>query len=601
MTVVVILESNIFEHPQFFNMFTEDANKRNPMFKGQDVVIVSSNPYVSHVLTKMKIPFKDIHECYDNGVVTKVAMDGYSIVKKMCEEIDAAIPKGHAMEGAAMNNFFPLKMLYDAITTRIKIIEQIVENENAKHIAVFEKPSQRNFDPKHIYPYSSEDHVFYDISDVITKSGLCKMIRIVQLNKPLIDTEIKTRSKTRIPHFVSWIGQTYRTYGIVTAALSSINMAVNKARNKNLIMLPSESTEWIHTMPEILSSGYNVIPFTFSSLHIETHDINIKETSKKYCTIDKIDFSEEYNRKAKEIFMRYAISVGDARKSMNAMINEYDPVAILAHVKTPLEHSMAAEAISKGVPVVSWQHGASFYPYFGPMIPYNECMNSTVHISYGPKYRWCEKSVPIGSAKMEHLYETTKNTKEDIDVLYTTTSYAQGTSYLNAIPLLQDTAFWVMQQEIMDNIPRGSNVIKLHPITSETSHIKEYALKKGISVVVGEQTYESLAARSKTIIVDWPSTTFLMALAMRKKTILISNIRFTSEQNEMIDKSAYHSDDARDIPRFIRSHDLKGDYFIREYGIYKTGVKKEVIKLLESITHNQQDHHEQSLDLLKEY
>jgi hypothetical protein len=420
------------------------------------------------------------------------------------------------------------------------------------------------------------------------------MIRIVQLNKPLIDTEIKARSKTRIPHFVSWIGQTYRTYGIATAVLSSINMAVNKTRNKNLIMLPSESTEWVHTIPELLSSGYNIIPFAFSSLHIETCDVDIKEISKKHCTVDKIDFSEEFNRKAKEIFMRYAITVGDARKSMNTMINKYDPVAILAHVKTPLEHAMASEAISKGVPVVSWQHGASFYPYFGPMIPYNECMNSTIHISYGPGYGWCKQAIPIGSAKMERLSETSRNIKEDIDVLYVTTSYAQGTSYLNSIPFMQDTAFWKMQREIMDNIPSGNNVIKIHPVTRETSHIREYALKRGTSVIVEEQTYESLAARSKAIIIDWPSTTLLMALAMKKKTILISNIRFTLEQNEMLDKSAYHSDDARDIPRFLRSHTPKGDYFIHEHGIYKTGVKKEVIKLLDSITHTQADRRERS-------
>jgi hypothetical protein len=369
-------------------------------------------------------------------------------------------------------------------------------------------------------------------------------------------------------------------------------------------------------IPVLLQNGYRIYPVSHPSCEfIETfeldHNIISDNLMTGLCCWNEINFSPIFNR----IFfrtVRNSVSCANTLcESWELVISKIKPAAVLVgprfsfSVQVPFHVAKAHK-----IPVLTWQHGAAG-PHKAPILLFEELMNSDIHLCWGagvlewiktdPQNYFKTPSIAAGSYLLEKMYFARDSPPRDFDVLYVTQSYYGNNNYVSIQYHRTDTIFWITQQKIIKILGESNKKVKIRLSPSQQNeHIHDFISSRGycnLNTDMKGFTYVDLAKRSDIIIIDWPSTTLLQAIALRKTVfVLLKHIKLTDEAVRMLKKRAYCSEDIDEFVEMIRRYfcneqhdqdpDINNTEFLEMYGTSTLDghVANRALEILNNIT-----------------
>lgn len=575
-----------------------DAPGAIKTIKDGKIKFISASPEVCYELTKVGVKYSDIESFFPENLGDTDEV--YDKIYSMCTEID--------MENnfnAARDNFYFIKMLYDGLHIRAMALKQIIEKEKPDKIVVFtDEESQSDIR----YPFGESDNIYA----MLLKTGKFKTEYVILKRPKAPRRRTEGEKKIReIPQPIYNILYCMKYRGIWTGIKTLIYTIKNKiVGGKTLITLSKYNYSWQHIIPELTKNGFDIVTIDLSEFMAPFKGEPTKnlEAAKKYCIVNGIDFSDPFLKILKKKIAVYDSTKIAIYQATKRIIKAYKPYAFVGSIKsTSTEHIIARTASDYWIPVITWQHGAAYPPNYSRMIPFNEMMNSDVHFTFGEGYARFDRKfgcriIPVGSYDLERLFFSTGKRKKEFDILYVTASYAGNLLYSSTST---DNKLWKAQKEILDMLAKQKHLkvaVKLHPNSKDDHVIYKYLGEENIEIFKDERTYRDIMRHSKVVIVDYPSTTMLEAMAAGKEMFVLSDqVKLTEEQKELLRKRVYLYETPGELKEAIQKYvngeiidnppERTNNEFLIRYGTHTLDkrVAERVIKSLKEINRSTDD------------
>jgi hypothetical protein len=250
-------------------------------------------------------------------------------------------------------------------------------------------------------------------------------------------------------------------------------------------------------------------------------------------------------------------------KKIGAVVFAINPSAV--------SKSMTWAARNKGIPVIGWQHGdTNSESYYAHTL--SELAGTDLFITWGEGSRNHRLEhgrglpcimEPWGSASLGAVVQQASKVNRDAAIhkllgrtpgnqkiiVYATTNYYLNYSYSPALPPWSDNLLCRTQQSLIRSLARlnAVKIIKLHPhrVHLEPSLVEycESYKRNGIITISDEHDFTELLAIADAVVIDWPTTTLLQAMAMGKPVFCLSTHRkFSVPVETMLRKRAVLED-----------------------------------------------------------
>jgi hypothetical protein len=192
--------------------------------------------------------------------------------------------------------------------------------------------------------------------------------------------------------------------------------------------------------------------------------------------------------------------------------------------------------------------------------------------------------VAVGSCELETMAVGKRPQPGNGVILYVTTGYYSNRLYVSYEEPFHDNLLWETQKAIIDALGnRGDTVLKLNPGATCVEHFHEFIGARGydrIQVIPGERTLPELLGEADTVIIDFPHTSLLQAIAAGKTIFVLTRHTLLSEEAmALLRKRAYCTGDLREFTGMIQAHleggpvpgnpDRENTEFLERYGVYR--------------------------------
>jgi hypothetical protein len=241
---------------------------------------------------------------------------------------------------------------------------------------------------------------------------------------------------------------------------------------------------------------------------------------------------------------------------------------------------------------------------------YTEFMNSDIVLLWGtgvketmegdPLNTFPARAVAAGSCEIGALALGKRPPGGNGPVLYVTTGYYANRLYVSYEDPYPDNLLWETQKAIIDALGnRCDSILKLNPGTPSVGHFHEFIAARGygrIRVIQGERPLPELLAEAGTVIIDFPHTSLLQAIAMGKTILVLTRHTGLSEEAMvLLRKRAYCAGDLREFTGMIQAHlegkplsgnpDPGNTEFLERYGVHQLdgGVAGRAVGVIDSL------------------
>jgi len=609
----------ILENPANLNAFLALKERE----KKSRLVCVATTPEVSFLLEKHNEPYVSMDSYLGSDAISQLGMSNFDKVENVCNSLDGYLWKNfNRLEvfslKPAQDNFQYIKVLYDVLTITISRLHAILEKEKPSIIITFSHST--DIIPLRDLPFHPEENLFDLMMTETEWDGRHMSIRETTSipnnsrtgytkTPPIIS--IRNRIQTTFPMIYSSIMVFQRLGG--RGWLKFFKTALLKTgRKKKYLCISGYGYDWINILNDLADKNYSFIYTQCNGTNREntTEKIPIPiQIVKNTCIYQNTDFSGIFLARLNTLLEK-SLKVADiCLPSIEKMMKKYKPCAVLCSTKSNFsDHITAHIAQKKGIPVISWQHGAAgFFCY--PILKYVELDDSTIHLVWGSGVKeeiendfpetTC-KVIPVGSVFLNNEY-TRRSDKQTNNILYVTTNYFHNSLYVGYAHNFQDITFWETQKGIINCLGSFScnTVLKLHPGYSQHPHFSEYIKDnqfKNIKLIKNKPSFPTLLHNSDIVIIDFPSTTLLQAIAAKKTAfVLLKHLTLTDKAQYLLKKRAYCSEDLGEFLEMIHKYlnresleqapDVNNTEFLEEYGITcKEGeISEKVIKILDDV------------------
>jgi len=593
-----------------------------------EYTVIAVTPGVCWELEKREIKYHSIASFWNEVELVKIGMENFYRVENICNEIDTYLQDQFSYFSQynispAMNDYFFAKILFDALSLRIAMLYSILKKECPDKIIVFSPISGniRTDDEEYIF-FSEEERIFthilnldaWDVPYQIIPSEKKYSVSPMKKSKKnitnnLIQNKIITKRNSILYNFL-YCAKNFGMKSLFTLPARDIKNCIS---GNNRLLLVGFAYNWNYIVPQLYKNGYSVHHYsqnTDNSYEILS-DIKIPvNIFQKFCNTKGISF----DRLFKKFFIsRLNISVSSTPHiidNFEKVVEKQNPNAVLFGTKSNFqEHLIARLAKHYNIPVISWQHGAQGINY-APIMLYVELMNSDIHLCFGSGILDTLKNdllkfpvnvTPIGSYELMEIYTKPKIFHPcKYKILYATTNYCGNNLHIGSPSILDDNDLWHTQKEILKALVEieTSVAFKIHPGQLQEEHIREYMSNgnyKNIEVFKNEKKYLNLLSESEIVVIDFPSTTLLQAIAAKKTIfVLLKHLTITDEAKKILRKRAYCSENINEFTDMIRRYlnnepieqqpSITNTEFLEQYGIHKLDAKidERAIKILEN-------------------
>jgi len=557
-----------------------DCLSRLDELSGEKIIIALS-PFAMYELDRKGIKYKIPEEYYSPQDLYSLGMANFQRIEDLCDNIDNCISKwckeaGERNIKPALFNFYNLKMIYDAMTIRIFQLSNIFSIE--KPDVVYIPDSQplpfryKNYDDSFIR-FDNNDSLY---SMILKLDGWKIKIILFDIHSN-IETELKPVNSDLL--------QKLKKYITSKPEISNLAMIVKKnglkgiffcikyfiySRERTHIVLLGGGYNWDESLKEILSEQIGPV-YHFSNeleglFNNNNQDTNLNNAwnelfyNRKFIdcfSFMGIDFLSILKERFEFIVQQSTRACIKTEKDMEEFIDQKNIRAVISSViASSFDHSAARAAHNKGIPVITWQHGA-YGAFHHQIINYLDLISSDYHFVFGDGVKdqyaqiaisYGTKLVSIGSATLDRLQIKLSKERQlkSRKILYITAAGYQNHLYISHYPPFSDNLFWQTQKAIIDTLGKHSEysiIMKLHPSAYYRKlNFQCYVDEKKYSnfeFVMNEKSVEELLLLADIVILDIPSTVLLQSLVTRKPVfVYMGHARFDQNPSQLLMKRA---------------------------------------------------------------
>lgn len=592
--------------------------------------IIALSPFAMYALDKNGVSYHLPEDYYDLRELYRVGVKNYSKVEKICNYIDEKIQKFcSAIKNYDIKpcffNYYHIKMLYDAVTSRVFQLFKIIESERPDKICVYRTEK---------FPFltSVAPYIRFDYRESIYARLLeCEKWKIaIEMfpsvpypELPRATTNLRTKIERKIislflqsPELLDFLAMLYEE-----GSLKNLEILIRYLpfmKKQKCMLIGGEAYNW-QSLRAYLVKHLNISPIFVRfhddpqywlqlstaleseyghALHQCWLELRRDPVLRKFFIWKKVDFFPLFEDRVQFLVEKLSLACLSVYTQVKEWIRKNKIRILFTHsLYTNLRKAAAKAAKDSGIPVFLWQHGA--YGYLEQlMVPYNDFLGPDIVFVFGSgvvkKYKknakhYGVKLLPVGSPSLEKCLKApnTKKIQSSMSkkiLLYVTTNYYQNSFYVYSPPTFSDNYFWLTQRSILEALAKHqqhSVLIKLHPsIRSRLPPLIKYATEKKIKnckFIVDEYKFVDLLPLADLIVIDFPTTTLLEALTTSKPVFVYGgHLHIDETAKKVLKKRVFYFDELNELIKaldnFVKTWhidetiDLDNKEFLKLYG-----------------------------------
>jgi hypothetical protein len=588
-------------------------------------VPVATSPGAWWELEKRGIPCILIQDCFDRMEIYRIGMENYRTLEAACRTIDTALRgedealRLHDLE-PVKSDFCRLKYIFDNLSIRANLLKKLVQREKPDLVYVISSPEHERLPDSDPDAFFAEDRNWFPALLDLGVAG-CPYERLgsgeeggarpgnpEQPARRASLRETLARSDT-----FSLLLTVLRIHGPLRALRTVPSLVMNRFRAGRRLLVLGYGYDWNWVKGDLALEGY--------SLHSLRPDPPAAgggahphgawgERAQGLFVSDGTDLSSLV---LPYVALRLGETLGAVPGAIDRIDREVRSGGYAAFLSGPRERAveqvLARLAKGHSLPVLTWQHGA-YGSLKAPIMLYAEFMNSDAILLWGTGVREVMEKDPlntfpclpraVGSCELEALYRRRKPWTGKGSILYVTTNYYSNYLYVSYEYPFHDNEIWETQKAIIDTIgDRPGAVVKLHPSTTDGAQFEEFIRMRGYSgldlVQGAKRSFTGLLEEAEVVIIDFPSTTLLQAIAAGKTIFVLTRyLSLSGPALATLQKRAYWSDDLGEFTALLEAY-LDGETrggpdpadtgFLELYGVHRLdgGVAGRALGVLEEI------------------
>ena len=633
----------LLEHEEQVKNCVEWLNE----IKGQRQVIALS-PFAICELDRRSIPYRILEEYYDPQELYRLGIGNFQKVEEICNVIDKYIHKAYSITAElgikpALFSIYYLKILYDATTIRLFQLFKLIDAEKPDVIFIYGS-KEYPFGLSEMTPYLLFDNRESIHARILALDGWnVPVVMLPAISQPedsyaqrekyqTIADRVKKKAVGWLQSYPKLFDLAIRTQKRGWHRLFSELKGYSHA-NKNMpVLLFGGEYNWDDCRSELQSMGIGPIirmqdnlkywmsnqfsvELNSDAIHAAWEDLKADDEFRKFFLWEDVDFFPALEEKLRFLIEYMAPACLKAYEEASELLKNRGIETVLSSgFTTCTGHSVSQAARNAGIPVISWQHGASYIEH--KHLIYIDLMSSDMHFYFGegvaekyaePARRFGTEIIAVGSTSLEALYQKTpsirrnrvnglvKSNPEKRVVLYVTTNFYQNDLYISYYPPFSDNQLLSTQQAIIDVLGKNNDyaaVIKTHSsLMYRETPMRLYAKEQGFEncqFIRDECSFTDLLSLAEVIVIDVPSTVLLQSLTTKKPIFaLLKHLKIDDDALDLLKRRTYcHSDleqFTKDLDAFLSSGsidvevDLNDREFLKMYGTHlddrKSGVR----------------------------
>lgn len=591
----------------------EVLKKIRESFNG-DLVTLAVTPEVCWELEKLGIEYVSIDHYSKDEDILEQGLKNFRRVEEICNRIDSTFSSmcygtNNIPLKPASDNFFSIKKLYDAITIRIQILHNLFENMHPDLFLYCSSYEEVHTTFAQQSASFNQNERIYSI--LLGLPGLnFNAVKIItnkrsNVTKQKIDENIHTVN-SRIEKFktksIIVTGFYIFKHNGVKGLFSYIGQRlISLGQPRKQILLIGSGYSWEYATKKIAVGGYDIS--SISKVYAKDPDQTIIPPN-PYCgysVMDEllfrgIDFSNLFMERLNQIIREACKYAPALMREIETIIMTRSPSIIITSAHTNFFENMALRTISSfNIPILVWQHGSQGFTS-SPMMYYEELMHSDHYFCFGRGVKEMYEGdhfnrfkcniAEIGSVELEKIYlNSTVPQKIANKILYATSNYSLNDFYISPDTILYDNQLWNTQKKILDVLGKNKvdAIFKMHPGQKLDEHLYEYISKNNYSrmkIIKNQKSFTNLIKDADIIIIDFPSTILLEAIAAKKIIfVFLKHQKIVPRAFKLLKNRVYCSNDIDEFVSMIacflnnqpleQQPDINNTEFLECYGVYK--------------------------------
>jgi len=574
-------------------------------------------------LEKQSIPYKIPEDYYQPGDLSVIGKESRSRVHQICKTIDALLLQNRSEVRnlgitPTLFCFHPLTIVMDALTVRIFQIKRLI-SEIHPHIVTAHSSPDYPFGAYNI-GFDNRESLYGRLLSLNGWQVDVNLLPYVPVTKDearrttgIIDKYVK---KSLMKSDLLYDAAMKRRY-FGWSALRQLGGNLDKKRT-SAVCIYGSGYEWFNLIKYLARAGMRIyfLPaeLDFSRKQIvdeekQEHLVRELEENLSFRNLfiwDGIDTYPLMKQRIAYLVMDNVNRVASAYEEASRFFKKKGISALLTSVKgRAVDHAVCLAAQHNNIPVLNWQHGSAGY-YQHHTLEFFDLLTSDIYLAYGEgvceslgeraaKYQAVVE--PVGSISLDMLRNKGKKTSPDHNLsqqlslakragkqvcLYATTDYLQNNWYASYDPPPSDNLLYQTQMVLVRELltfPELYLILKLHPtpLHRKPPWLSYCQEKSSLFVVSNEYTFTDLLDYSALIIIDWPSTTLLQAIATNKPVfVVMKHLSLFPEARRMLARRAVCADEPHEIIESLKKYlstgiypaDIEDNAFLKAYGTH---------------------------------
>jgi len=627
----------LLEHEEEVKEVLQRQRTDNPIW-------VAVGPGAMFELEQRQMPFTIPEDYYQLEDLNAIGKESLSRVQEICHIIDRLL-------GQSVNEvkeleltptlfcFFILKITMDILAARIYQIKRLLTHIQPQSVTIHSSSS---------YPPAQFEIDFDNRESLYTRLLSLEGWGVdVNLLPEIIIPEAGTRQRTAIIKNIKSLA--IKSDLLYDAAMKMryfalrnpkwlVNYLTSK-KGKPTVCIYGGSREWFSLLEHLARSGIR-INFLLGKLSCSVKDI-VGEKKQKQLLQELEENTSFRNLFTWQGIDTYPLLKGRiaflVKDNVNQVISTYQAAsklfkrqnisAVLTSVKSKaIEHTVCLAAQHRNIPVFNWQHGPVGY-YGFHTLEFLDLLTTDIYLAYGngacqyldkkaKKYQTTLK--PVGSVSLDTLRRMQKTThssnllqrlskvKKDGKkiCLYATCNYFQNTWSADTEPPPSDLLLYQTQWALVSELVTYSDlylIFKLHPnpFYRQPPFVGYFQRNNSLLVVSNEYTFTDLLSYSDLIVLDYPTTVLVQAIAANKPVfVVMKHLHLFTEAWLMLQRRAVCADEPLELIEALKKYlatgiypaDLNDNSFLKAYGTFLDdghSSERAVNELLKTISRKQ--------------
>lgn len=449
-----------------------------------------------------------------------IGRSNYTFLEEFCLKADIALQRDYSELALrkiflASFSFYYIKISMDSLSTKLYMLLRMLEVEAPRCIIV--RAGDEDLISNSLPVFTEDTNLFLALLRIIPE---CNSTELIQLNcKP------KKSSKSAESTSASSIVRSLA--GLVRAKLAALNSKIFPA--STCYMLFNKGQDVSYVLPYLSKKGL----VSIDPLIVRGKEAVFTKWREMVSEISLLESFSVCGHNYSLLMEFYCLD--QIAKAVSSVIATFDSVVQQASSKKLLfglagsvncdlimRAAMAALQMSR-IPIVTYQEGAGYGSIETPIYDYTEMRYGDLFLSYGDgnseyyaDLQWNTKPIlPVGSAHQDAVIKKLnfcQNKARPFTVMYVGTSVQSNVMHCPNNGLV-DTYYFNTQLNILKELSKLSDKIqiiaKLHPADiAARSFLKSKFSQK---IVVEDRSFEDVLDLADLFILDFPSTTLMLA------------------------------------------------------------------------------------------